>query len=515
MSIYEKYFDKNFDDIVIEKSKDIKPLLSDDMILIAGDFYGIQKFIFEGLATKNAAKVLRAKSAFIQIFTIYLAKYICNKLDISEDNILTSNAGKFEIISSNKNEKVLDEIQQKVDKYFIENFYGLSGVSICNIKCNKNDFDNIKNYKKLRDNISKILEIKKFNKFDLLNQEAILSYDENINNENLCKICNIRKGKNNCTICKIFKKLGEELAGDSVEKIKSSDFFGISFDDFVCDITLDKKIKSYLLKDGNSPADFTTLAQNSCKDLDTGIKSLAVLKADVDSMGKYLKDSDITNNFENFDTFSKTIDNFFSLYVPKIMRNKYPNSYTVFAGGDDLFLLGAWDEILELSRVIQKEFAKFIKNKLSISFGIAIIKPSYPVSRIAHYTEELLEDAKNLKEKGYEEKNSISLFGETVKWKSYLSTFGELSKAFEILENDDTKTAFLYRLLELIEMAKKVKYDNSIEDTIWKSKLNYSFYRNMDKRYLPLLDVLNNQMENNPKETKMFLNEFIYKRRES
>lgn len=511
MNIYEKYFDKNFDNIVIEKPKNIKPLLSDDMILIAGDFYGIQKFIFEGLSTKNAAKVLRAKSAFIQIFTIYLAKYICNKLDISEDNILTSNAGKFEILSSNKNIKILEEIQEKVDKYFIENFYGLSGVSICSTKCNENDFTSVNSYKKLRENISNILEIKKFNKFNLLNQDVVLSYDENINNENLCKICNIRKGKNNCSICNTFKKLGEELAGDSVEKIKSSDFFGITFDDFVCYIKLDKKIKSYLLKDGNSPADFTTLAQNSCKDLDTGINSLAVLKADVDSMGKYLKNSDITNNFENFDTFSKTIDNFFSLYVPKLMRNNYPNSYTVFAGGDDLFLLGAWDEILELSRVIQKEFAKFIQNKLSISFGIAIIKPSYPVSRIAEHTEELLEKAKGIDD----DKNAITLFGETVKWESYLSTFEKLSKAFEILEKDDTKTAFLYRLLDLIEMAKRVKYNNSIEDTIWKSKLNYSFYRNMDKKYLSLLDVLNNQMENNPKETKMFLNEFIYKRRES
>ncbi|MEA3315089.1 MAG: hypothetical protein U9Q30_04470 [Campylobacterota bacterium] len=174
MSIYEKYFDKNFDDIVIEKPKNIKPLLSDDMILIAGDFYGIQKFIFEGLSTKNAAKVLRAKSAFIQIFTIYLAKYICNKLDISEDNILTSNAGKFEIISSKKDPEVLEEIQQKVDKYFIKNFYGLSGVSICSTKCNKNDFNNINSYKTLRDNISNILEMKKFNKFDLLNQEVVI-----------------------------------------------------------------------------------------------------------------------------------------------------------------------------------------------------------------------------------------------------------------------------------------------------------------------------------------------------
>ncbi len=39
-------------------------------------------------------------------------------------------------------------------------------------------------------------------------------------------------------------------------------------------------------------------------------------KADVDNMGKFLENSDVTNSFESFDSFSKTMDNFFSLYVP-------------------------------------------------------------------------------------------------------------------------------------------------------------------------------------------------------
>jgi CRISPR-associated protein Csm1 len=78
-----KYFsnDKGFESL-ISKPKDISKLYSDDMHLISGDFYGIQKFIFDRLATKNASKVLRAKSAFIQIFTEYLARYICHKQPI-------------------------------------------------------------------------------------------------------------------------------------------------------------------------------------------------------------------------------------------------------------------------------------------------------------------------------------------------------------------------------------------------------------------------------------------------
>jgi len=173
-----------------------------------------------------------------------------------------------------------------------------------------------------------------------------------------------------------------------------------------------------------------------------------------------------------------------------------------------LFLVGSWNEILELAKVIQNDFKKFIKGKLTISFGIAIAKPSHPISYLAHYTEELLENSKEL-----DGKDGITLFGESVKWQSYIKSFEKLEKEFSKIDNKDLKTAFLYRLLELIELSKKVK-EGDWEATIWKSKLNYSFSRNMDKHYNNLLKVLNEEIENNPKETKMFLSEFIYKRRE-
>ncbi len=284
---------------------------------------------------------------------------------------------------------------------------------------------------------------------------------------------------------------------------------GISLDGFDSVVVIDKKIKSYVLKEAKDvPASFETIAKNSCSHLDTGIKSLAVLKADVDSMGKFMQDSDITDSFENFDIFSKTLDNFFSLHVPKLMREKYKNSYTVFAGGDDLFLLGAWDEILGLARQIQKDFQRFIKGKLSISFGIAIVKPSYPISRLANYTQELLEDAKAVDE----EKNAITLFDETVKWVSYLKVFGNLATTFELLK-DKENTAFLYRLLELVEMSKKVR-EGDVLATIWKSKLRYSWSRNMGKEDPRILEVLDKNMQDYPSETKMFLSEYIYKRRQ-
>jgi CRISPR-associated protein Csm1 len=520
---------------LIAKAKDTSEIIKDEMILISGDFYGIQKFIFDRLSTKNASKVLRAKSAYIQIFTEYLARYICNKLKISEESILSMNAGKFEILAP-KREYDLKAIQNKVDEFFVKNFYGLSGVMISSVTCKAEDFKDTTKYKALRKNIIDSVEDKKFQKFNLNKKDAfsVLSYDTNIDNQTLCPICNIRKIEDkseNCKICNSFVELGKKLSFEHLEELVDSSWLGIDFDkDFIIDIELNKKIKSYILFDGRSPADFKVLADNSCKDLETGIKSLAILKADVDNMGKFLENSDVTNSFENFDLFSKTMDNFFSIYIPNMMKEKYPNSYTVFAGGDDLFLLGAWDEILEMAREIEREFKAFVmSDELSISFGIAIAKPSTPISYLADYTEHLLEEAKGIDNEVEvaHPKDAISLFRETVKWKDYLSVYNKLYGALEDFE-EHLNTAFLYRLLELIEMSKKLNYDRDIPSAMWKSKFRYSFNRNVleklkkqeqkqeqKQKAEDMLKLLVELIDRQPKETKMVVNEFIYKRRAS
>ena len=506
--------DKKFKSL-IEKPKEIEPLLKDKMCLISGDFYGIQKFIFDRLATKNASKVVRAKSAFVQIFTEFLAEYICNELGIDRKYILTKNAGKFEILAPMETVDI-DSIQKRIDNYFINNFYGLSGVMLSCVKCTKENFEPGDIYKIFRKDIINSVEAKKFQKFNLLGTSNVLNYYTNIDNQTLCKICNIRKiaKDEKCEICNNFIKLGKKLANKKDELVKAKDL-GIEFDGFNPELALTRKIKSYVLYEKESPVDFETLAKNSCSSTtDQGVEALAILKADVDNMGKFLENSYVTNSFESFDSFSKTMDNFFSKYIPEeLMEKEFKNTYTVFAGGDDLFLVGAWDEILKLARRIEKEFKEFVKDDtLSISFGIAITKPSVPISYLAEHTEELLEEAKDI-DNGNEvkhPKDAISLFGETVKWSEYKTTYEKLDNLFKDFDKD-VKTATLYSLLTFCDMSKNI--NNDIRNTMWKSKLNYLFSRNIDKRFHHILGDLNESIEKHPQATKMFLSEFIYKRR--
>ena len=504
MSKFSSYFNDDFANLE-QDPKSIDEILQDRMFLIGGDFYRIQKFIFDNLGSKNAAKVLRAKSAFCELFMAVLAKFICQKFGIDEKCILSCTAGKFEILSPNFDEAAFEEIKGVINAYFIKNFFGVSGVSLSCVECGRADFAEPSRYKELRDKIGKAVELEKFKKLNLKEQNPVLSYDKGITNQTLCRICNIRKiahDNDKCEICSAFVRLGERLATDS-KKINSKDI-GIDFMDVSLEIT--ENIRSYVAKNAGAIVDFEDLAKKSC-----GETAIAVIKADVDNMGNFIKHSDVTQSFINFDTFSKGINNFFSLYVPRKMKEKFENSYTVFAGGDDLLIVGSYDQMIELAVFVRQEFMKFIKTKdLSISFGIVLAKPSTPISYLAQTSEKWLEVSKETTGK-----DAISIFGETAKWDSYLSVRSKILDEFTKFNIDNT--AFLYRLLELCEMSKNVCED--VKNTMWKSKLSYSFTRNMQNKQdgadmNGLLLMLNDTIENNPKESKMAICEYIYKRRE-
>ena len=542
MSQFTDYFDKRY----IDLKPDITPLdtlLKDDkkFLLIAGDFFGIQKFIFDQLSTKNASKVLRAKSAYIQIFTKVLTYYICDRLNIGKEYILTSNAGKFEILSPVTDLNIIQEIQEELDRFFLKNFYGLSGLGITTKECSAEDFKDPKLYRVLRESLSNKIELTKFNKFDLTRQAQEMEYAQDIDNKTLCKVCNIRKIENeNCSLCNDFIFMGEKLTKSDSFTISREDgdieifenyyiTFSAQKGEIIETFDIGKKgessdnhwaISSYVKRNSQSVADFTELANSSCNNADTGIKAIGVLKGDVDSLGKYLRESDVTESFENFELFSKSLNNFFSVYVPKVlMSEKYSNTYTVFAGGDDIFLIGAWDEIIKLALVIEEEFKIFVKNKLSISMGIIVTKPSTPVKYLADICEEKLEEAKEFNNG---EKDAISIFDETVKWADYTQQRKTVLNIFEQYADFVNNTAFLYRLLELIKMRQNI--DKNMENSMWRSKLNYSFRRNVferiknnteeTKRAELFFKAIYEMIENHPNEAKMILSEFIYTRRE-
>ncbi|GHS86282.1 hypothetical protein FACS189487_00240 [Campylobacterota bacterium] len=515
-----------------------------DLLLISGDFFGIQKFIFDAVPASKAAKILRARSAFVQLLTRIIAFAIVDRLELSYQSIISTSAGKFEILGVDNEEsrKILDETQRELNEFFIKEFFGETGVGICYTPCAFADFNEGRYKTNLRNRVAVDIEKIKFNKFDLLNTNPIITYDDRLDNATLCEYCEKRKKiehKESCTICDRFINIGEALATANFLTISKNNgdipIFGgyfISFDrkdikDRIATFDISNsdefrgyakwELSSYVKRTNGKIDDFETLAKSSCGGEDKdGLKAIMSLKGDVDGMGKYIKESDATNSFAKFNFFSRMIDYFFSVYATNLMKGK--NIYTVFAGGDDIFILGAWDEVIEYAKKLRSEFIRFAgSSSLTISMGFVLTKPNKPINFTAETAEENLESAKHL-----DGKDALSLFDETVKWNNYIFGSDQLTKQLNGFEHKDLiNTAFLYRLLELIEMRRD--QDKHIEKTIWKSKLRYSFYRNVIEKLSgkeekgaagKLLSTIDKTIDESYQTAKMALCEYIYKRRE-
>ena len=217
-----------------------------------------------------------------------------------------------------------------------------------------------------------------------------------------------------------------------------------------------------------------------------GIESLGVLKADIDNLGLLMACGLKKERFtlSRIATLSRQINYYFTVYLPWFLENnKFNDTYTVFAGGDDLFLIGPWNNIIELATIIQQTFADYVcQNKnITISAGISLHKPHTTVDTMAEFSENSLEMAKNAG------RNRLTLFSETVEWPRIDKLLQIESIFIKWLDKNWISRVMFYRFNEFIKMAEKekqimLKEEIHIDDmacTKWRSLLAYSINRNI------------------------------------
>lgn len=132
-------------------------------------------------------------------------------------------------------------------------------------------------------------------------------------------------------------------------------------------------------------------------------------------------------------------------------NEEFKNIYTLFAGGDDLCLIGPWNVMVVFAEKIQKEFSTYTGDSpiITISAGVELFKPSSPVVHAVEKAESALERAKN-----NEGKNSVVLFGYAMKWKNEFESQIQFAKDWLVFTADDAidnngknRNAMLYRFL--------------------------------------------------------------------
>ena len=92
------------------------------------------------------------------------------------------------------------------------------------------------------------------------------------------------------------------------------------------------------------------------------------------------------------------------------------NLLFIYAGGDDLFISGAWNEIVEFAFDIYQCFRAYTGEHpdISISGGISFSVPKYPLYQAASESGDAEHEAKG------NGRDSLGLFGEVFKWDEWL-----------------------------------------------------------------------------------------------
>ena len=295
---------------------------------------------------------------------------------------------------------------------------------------------------------------------------------------------------------------------ETVEEVeKESDkfyrFYSINDDYFGKGNSRNIKIGNYNIKSTNeekenSLVEFTELVKKS-----KGIERLAVLRADIDNLGTLFQTGFEDRGFVNIDgekepykfvRFSKTVvlsrylSDFFKRVINLILERKnltdeknelfkeYCNIITertkektdgrnivlVYSGGDDVFAIGTWNDIIEFSVDLRTAFKEFSSDRVTLSVGIGFFDENYPIFQMAQKTGELEKLAKlyNENEIGKTAKDAIALFGHVYKWDDFIGKvlnekYSYLKSRISLKENEETEKVFVgkskwYSLMNLI-----------------------------------------------------------------
>jgi CRISPR-associated protein Csm1 len=528
------------------------------LLLIQGDFFGIQNFIFAqgGDSTKKAAKLLRGRSFYVSLITECAAVAVLEALNLPSTSQIINAAGKFLIVAPNteETEAALEIVQRTFNDWFLANSYGQSGLGLAWQAARCNDFvcKDKSGFKALMTRLHQELERCKYSHFDLCgenaapavfedylssfnadfgvcavndkapaagkNQPSELAQDQIkiggwlVNQKRLLISREPLTGLNRLTI-PLFGytvqftgaeedsgKFGKEVDNGNIRRM--FDFSTVDKEDqALWNGYARRNISGYVPYfknhsewenpkyknceiDGeinvNAPKTFNYL---SCEDLSwdndsqkwLGIRALAVLKGDIDDLGALFQSGLEHPTFAKMGALSRQVNNFFAVYLPYLCQSKYPDTYIVFAGGDDFFLLGPWQQLMRLAAELRTKFSRYVANNPDIHFsaGLSVTKPKIPIQQLAVMGEEALEQAK-----AHEGKNTVTCFGQTVSWVDFDRLVTVEHNATEHLEflrkHYALSMGYIYGLLRLTDMAAN---PDKPENALWRSQLHYRTYR--------------------------------------
>lgn len=546
-------------------------------LLIQGDFFGIQEFIFsDGSQTrKNAVRLLRGRSFQVSLFTELAALRILEELELPSTSQITNAAGKFLIVAPNTStvREKLKALSSEFDQWFLDHSFGLAGVGIAARPASCNDFLETQpenRFSHLMQKLFEDLEHAKLRRFNLLTDAPTVFEAEYPNgvclyNEKLAADGLDDANQASSVLSRDQIRIGRGLPGKErllvirdisktrdrgLDKLELPVFgyyvafaasaadagkFGNLIDDDLLvrcwDFSLPRTmeeipwhgyarryINAYVPRFDEYDQFFSdryvggeieelagephqdllkTFAHLACedrflaKDMDShtekwqGQVALLTAKGDVDDLGLIFQKGLRAPTFTKMAALSRMVNAFFAVYLPALCATEYPNTYTVFAGGDDFFLLGPWLSTQKLLERLRMDFSHYVAENPEITFSVGTIttKPNVPIHMLTTGAEAALDLAKaGVDTDVQRNKNAIVIYGERISWeKWYLLKIADAALQ-QSIEDYDLSSSYIYNLLYLTDMANN-ESEQRPENYLWRSYFSYRTYRMVRKWY--------------------------------
>ncbi len=470
-----------------------KTLWQEEMFLLYSmDISGIQSFIYT-IGSAGALKGLRARSFYLELVMEHIIDELLAALDLSRSCLIYSGGGHCYMLLPNteRAKQIIARQQEIVNKWFMQYFdtalYIADGYAACSASNLKNE--PVGSYSELFREVSRNISAKKSHRYSA--EEIIGLNNRHIESREECRVCR-RAAKVNgdglCPVCAALEKLsGAILYQDyfvTVSAVDNSDYLPLPGGKFLTAADKEKLlqlmkspdyIRSYTVNEaytGKHVATKLWVARYTTGDTfaelarkSEGIERIAVLRGDVDNLGNTFVSGFKATGGGRYETLSRTatlsrqLSLFFKLHLNSILEKGQSRIFSsggvrnicvVYSGGDDIFLVGAWNEVIDAFIDIRDALEKFTLGALTISGGIGIYDASYPINCMAQETAELEDYAKELPGK-----NAVTLFeaGESYGWQVFTQKvlkekYKTIADYMQITQNRGK--AFLYNLLSLL-----------------------------------------------------------------
>ncbi|MDA5412535.1 type III-A CRISPR-associated protein Cas10/Csm1, partial [Streptococcus thermophilus] len=496
-------------------------------LLASFDLSGIQDFIYN-IATSGAAKQLKARSLYLDFMSEYIADSLLDKLGLNRANLLYVSGGHayFVLANTEKTVETLVQFEKDFNQFLLANFqtrlYVAFGWGSFAAKDIMSELNSSESYRQVYQKASRMISEKKISRYDY--QTLMLLNRGGKSSERECEICHSVENlvsyhdQKVCDICRGLYQFSKEIAHDHFIIIENEGLpigpnaclKGVAFEKLSQEAFSRVYVKNDY-KAGTVKATHVFVGDYQCDEIynyaalsknenGLGIKRLAVVRLDVDDLGAAFmagfsqQGNGQYSTLSRSATFSRSMSLFFKVYINQFASDKKLS--IIYAGGDDVFAIGSWQDIIAFTVELRENFIKWTNGKLTLSAGIGLFADKTPIRLMAHQTGELEEAAKG------NEKDSISLFSSdyTFKFDRFITNvYDDKLEQIRYFFNhqDERGKNFIYKLIELLRnydrmnMARLAYYLTRLEELTRETdrdkfktfkNLFYSWYTNKDDK---------------------------------